>query len=65
MIKVATIGKLHEDGINILNKSNFEIINISDFSKNNLINNLNNVDAIALRTTKLLKIFWKNVNLLK
>jgi len=53
MIKVATIGKLHEDGINILNKSNFEIINISDFSKNNLINHLSNVDAIAVRTAKL------------
>ena len=53
MTKVATIGKIYEDGLNILKESNFEIINISDFSKENLINQLVNVEAIAVRTAKL------------
>ena len=53
MTKVAIIGNIHENGLDILKQSNFEIIEISDFTKENLIQNLIDVDAIALRTSKL------------
>ena len=53
MIKIAVIGNIHTDGLEILIKSNFEIIEISNFSKEHLINNLKDVDAIVLRTLNL------------
>ena len=65
MTKVATIGDIHEDGLNILKNSNFEIIHISDFTKNSLIENLKDVDAIALRTSELFEDILSECKLLK
>jgi len=65
MIKVATMGKIHDDGINILRESNFEIVNISDFSRENLINYLRDVDAIAIRTATLSKNILEECKSLK
>ena len=53
MKKVAMIGSIHEDGWKILERENCEIIEINDFSKKNLIEQLGDVDGIALRTAQL------------
>ena len=49
MTKVAIMGQIHEDGLAILNNSNFDVIEITDFSHNNLINRIKDVDG-ALNT---------------
>ena len=53
MNKVAIIGPHHQDGWDVLQKMNFDVFEITDLSKNNLIKELIDVDGIALRTTKL------------
>ena len=53
MSKIAMMGEIHEDGWKHLTKQNFDILNITDFSKENLITELKDVDAIALRTAEL------------
>ena len=65
MKTIAALGEIHEDGIKILKKNNFQIKQISDFSKKNLIKNLEYVDAIALRTSNLTKDILKNCKSLK
>ena len=53
MKKVAMIGSIHEDGWKILEEENCEVFEINDFSKKNLIEQLCDVDGIALRTAQL------------
>lgn len=53
MQKVALLGEIHKDGTKILSNSKFEFNLVSDFSNENLIKELSNVDAIAIRTAKL------------
>ena len=53
MKKVALIGSIHKDGWEILENNNFEVFEINDFSKKNLIEQLSDVDGIALRTAQL------------
>tara|TARA_B100000686_G_C16790294_1_gene978233 strand:- start:2138 stop:3115 length:978 start_codon:yes stop_codon:yes gene_type:complete len=55
MKKVAIYGKIHSDGINILKKNKYNIIEISDkkIKKSELIEKLKDVEAIAIRTAKL------------
>ena len=53
MPKVALMGKIHKDGLKILEDSQFNFIEITDYSYNNLSKELTDVDAIALRTAKL------------
>ena len=53
MNKIAIIGPHHKDGWDVLQKMNFNVFEIKDLSKNNLIKELNDVEGIALRTTKL------------
>ena len=53
MPKVAQMGQIHEDGLKILKDSKFNIIEITDFSFENLRKELTNVDAIAIRTAEL------------
>ena len=53
MNKVAIIGPHHQEGWDVLQKMNFDVFEITDLSKNNLIKELIDVDGIALRTTKL------------
>ena len=47
------MGSIHEDGWKNLDQQNFEVYEIKDFSKKNLIEELKNADAIALRTATL------------
>ena len=47
------MGSIHEDGWKNLDQQNFEVYEITDFSKKNLIEELKNADAIALRTATL------------
>jgi len=53
MNKIAIIGPHHQDGWDVLQKMNFNVFEITDLSKNNLIKELIDVEGIALRTTKL------------
>ena len=53
MLKIAMIGQIHEEGWKILKQKNYDVFEITDFSKENLIKNLKEVDAIALRTATL------------
>ena len=53
MMKIGIVGEVHEDGLKILHNENFDIIQVKEFSKNNLIHSLSDVDAIILRTSNL------------
>ena len=62
MKKVALIGKIHSDGINILKNNKCEVIDLTNASRNKLKEALIDIDAIALRTANLdqdlLNICW-------
>ena len=49
-MKIAIIGEMHSDGWITLEKSNFEVFEITNFSKANLIKELIDVDGVILRT---------------
>ena len=53
MKKVAIIGPMHENGWCVFKKRNFDVFEITDLSRDNLIKELRNVEGIALRTAKL------------
>ena len=53
MTKIAIMGLIHEDGWKNLKQQNINVINIENFSKENLIEELKDVDAVALRTATL------------
>ena len=39
MTKIAMMGQIHEDGWEILKKQNYDVFEITDFSKENLLKN--------------------------
>ena len=49
-MKIAVIGLVHTDGWKLLEKSNLEVFEITNFDSNNLKKELENVDGIILRT---------------
>jgi len=53
MQKVALMGEIHSDGLKILEDSKCKIIEITNYSSENLIKELTDVGAIALRTAEL------------
>ena len=53
MTKIAMIGEIHEDGWKNLAYQNIDIFEITDLSQENLIKQLKDVDAVALRTATL------------
>ena len=55
MKKVAIYGKIHSEGINILKKNKYEVIEIYNdkIQKSILKENLKDVEAIAIRTATL------------
>ena len=53
MDKIAIIGPHHQEGWGVLQKMRFDVFEITDLSKKNLIKELIDVEGIALRTTKL------------
>jgi len=59
MKKIALIGEIHQDGVNILKKNNFDVVNLSHLPTKSFKFKLRDVDAIVLRTHKL------NENILK
>ena len=65
MKKIALIGEIHPDGINILKNNKYEVVNITDFSDENLLKQLKDVDGIGLRTAQLNKQVLSNCNSLK
>ncbi len=52
-MKIALIGKIHEDGLKILEKEKVNILEINNLDENSLIEKLKDVDGIVLRTAKL------------
>ena len=65
MHKVALMGQIHEDGLKILKDSNFNIIEIANYSYENLIKELIDVSAIVLRTYELPQKILKKCKSLK
>ena len=53
MSKIAMMGQIHKDGWKILKQKNYDVFEITNFSKENLIKELKEVDAVALRTATL------------
>jgi D-3-phosphoglycerate dehydrogenase len=53
VIKIAIMGSIHEDGWKNLKQLNYDVFEIIDFTKENLIQELQDVDAVALRTAEL------------
>ena len=53
MSKIAFMGQIHKDGWEILKKKNYDAFEVTDFSQENLINELKDVEAVALRTATL------------
>ena len=52
-MKIAVMGEIHSDGLNIFEKFNFEYFEIVNFEESNLINELEDVDGILIRTANL------------
>ena len=52
-MKIAILGKIHEDGLNFLNSENLEIIHIENFKEDNLISTISDVTGIVIRTASL------------
>ena len=65
MTKIAIIGSIHVDGRSILEKNSCDVFEITDFFSDNLIEKLQDVDGIALRTTKLTEDILKKCHKLK
>ena len=57
-MKTAVMGSVHSDGWDLLKNENFQCFEITNFSEQNLIKVLEDVDAIFLRTSNL------NINIL-
>ncbi|MBT6392322.1 MAG: hydroxyacid dehydrogenase, partial [Nitrosomonadales bacterium] len=52
-MKVAIVGTVHQKGLEFLKDNEFEVLEVSDSSNQNLKNELKFVDGILLRTSKL------------
>ena len=52
-MKIATIGEIHEEGLKLIPRNEFDIIKITDTSPEKLKKHLFDVDAIAIRTSNL------------
>ena len=52
-MKIAVMGKIHTDGLDLLKENSIEFFEIERFEENELIKNLHDVDGILLRTAKL------------
>ena len=53
MKKIAIIGSIHKDGWAVFKKLNFDVFEITNLSRDNLIKQLKDIDGIALRTANL------------
>ena len=53
MKKIAILGPIHNDGWKFLQKLQYDVIEITDITKKNLIKELSDVDGIILRTATL------------
>ncbi|SVA49427.1 uncharacterized protein METZ01_LOCUS102281, partial [marine metagenome] len=53
MKKIAILGPIHNDGWEFLQKLQYDVIEITDITKENLIKELSDVDGIILRTATL------------
>ena len=65
MSKIAIMGSIHNDGLIFLKKHGYDVLEIKNFSEEELKKNLHDVDGIVLRTAKLTKEVLENCNKLK
>ena len=52
-MKIAVMGEIHQEGWRVFEDNNLESFEILNFEENNVKKELNEVDAILLRTAKL------------
>ena len=64
-MKVAIVGTVHQKGLEFLKDNEFEVLELSDSSNQNLKNELKFVDGILLRTSKLDEDILSHCNNLK
>ena len=64
-MKVAIVGTVHQKGLEFLKENEFEVLEVSDSSNQNLKNELKFVDGILLRTSKLDEDILSHCNNLK
>ncbi len=65
MSKIAVMGTIHNDGLMFLKKHSYDVLEITNFSEEELKKNLHDVDGIVLRTAKLTKEVLENCKKLK
>ena len=53
MKNVAVIGEIHSDGIDILKKNQFKVIDLSSIPNKDLAEHLDKVEGIVLRTAQI------------
>ena len=54
-MKVAILGKIHQDGLNFLKSHNIKIIKIDDFNESRVLTKIYDVNGIVIRTAQLSK----------
>ena len=59
------MGKIHSDGLKVINNANFQLIEVSNYEENNLQKELKNVDGILIRTANLNSKVLSHCNNLK
>ena len=55
------IGSIHANGCSILEKNDYDVFEITNFSTDNLIEQLQDIEGIALRTAKLTKKYIREM----
>ena len=64
-MKVAIIGKIHQDGLDFLKSQNIEVIEINDFDENIFSQKISDVEGIIIRTAQLKEKILSRCNNLK
>ena len=64
-MKVAILGKIHQDGLDFLKSKNFNIFEINDFESISFTKEISKIDAIVIRTAQLRKKILAKFNNLK
>ena len=63
-MKLAVLGKIHQDGLDFLKSHELEVMEINDFDENNIMQKITEADGIIIRTAQLReKILSKCKNL--
>ena len=64
-MKIAILGKIHQDGLEFLRSKNLEVLEINTFEENELISLISDVEGIIIRTANLKENLLSKCNNLK